>query len=177
MSDVLDKLLFLLIGAILAWMVAQYRISRSEELALINEHIKDIEKFSEAAQQYWLKTPADPNTEVELAGKVRAYHAATTLLYTRMTSVCRSASFDEYARQYSDLFGVATGGKFESPNRSSDPLRAIETADIAARIVHLLRLERADVVSGGRAGRLFLMRCRDLCFPPPSRQPWMRWER
>lgn len=175
MGEVLDKLFFVLLGAAIAWAIAQYRLSRSEDLALVNEHIKDIEKLSEAAQQYWLKVPADLNSELELAGKVKASHAATTLLYERMTTVCRKQSSEEYVQRYFELFSVATGGAFESFSRASDPLRAIQTADVAARIVHLLRLERSDIVSGSRARRIIVKGCREFWFPPPSRQPWLRW--
>jgi hypothetical protein len=174
LDNTLEKILLVFFGAAVTWVVQQYRLARSEDVALVNEHIKDIEKLSDAAQAYWLKVPADANAELELSGKVRACHATTTLLYEKMTNICGARSSEEYVRRYSELFSVATGGDFESATRSADPTRAIDATDIAARIVHILRLERSDVISGGRALRQFARGWIEFLFPPPASKPWLK---
>lgn len=175
MDEFTERITLVFLGAVISWAINQYRLARSEDIALVNEHIKDIERLSEAAQCYWLKAPLSPENEFELSGKIRAAHAATTLLYGKITRICSTGSSVEYTSRYSDLFIAATGGSFESPSRTADPLRAIEVADISARVVHLLRLERSSIVSGSRAIGLFFSGCRNFLFPPASKKPWLRF--
>ncbi|MET3588169.1 hypothetical protein ABID21_004302 [Pseudorhizobium tarimense] len=144
-----EKSTFLVVGALLGWFLQQYRVARSEDAALINEHIKDIEKFCDAAQAYWLKVPASQDEERAAAAKVRAAHAATTHLYSEMDSLC-SAEASKYREMSLELFNLATGGAFESSRTSIDAERAIDIYDLTAQIVHLLRRARRDVLSLGR---------------------------
>ncbi|WP_421917356.1 hypothetical protein [Mesorhizobium sp.] len=142
----LDKLAFAFIGAMIGWFLQQYRLMRSEEIALVNEHIKDIEKLGDSAQSYWLKEPKDASDEILVAGKVKAHHAATTLLYPLILKVCGRRA-DEYKRLSRNVYESATGGNFESADRKADPARAMESFDLAVQIVHLLRLTRTDIMS------------------------------
>ncbi|NTH50461.1 hypothetical protein G6L09_05665 [Agrobacterium rhizogenes] len=146
-DDSLNKLAFVLIGAGLTWLHQQYRLARSEDVALVNEHIKDIEKFAEAARDYWLSTPT--SNDVSLAAKVRAAHAATTLLYPKMVKACDAAG-DDYERAYFELYDAATGHTFESPTRALEPEIGILVHDKAARLIHILRSCRSDIQSLSR---------------------------
>lgn len=142
----LEKLAFAFIGAMIGWFLQQYRLMRSEEVALINEHIKDIEKLADSSQAYWLKQPKDPEEEVLVAGRVKAHHAATTLLYPTIVEICGRRA-QEYKRLSQAVYETATGGNFESPDRRADPARAMESFDLAVQTVHLLRLTRTDILS------------------------------
>lgn len=121
-------------------------MSRAEDVALVNEHIKDLEKFSEAVQSYWLKIPSNHYEERALAARVRAAHAATTLLYPDMIKACGRLA-DDYQRLSVDVFNLATGGNFESSPRRLDPSRAIEVHDLTAQIIHILRASRKEILS------------------------------
>ncbi len=145
-EDWSNKLVFVFIGALIAYFFQQIRVSAAEQIALVNDHIKDIEKFSDAAQGYWLKQPANIQEEAALAAKVRTTHAATTLVYDEMSKAC-GASGDKYRQLMQALFEAATGGSFETSGREIDPLRAIETHDTAAQLIHLLRCSRRDILS------------------------------
>ncbi|NTF99089.1 hypothetical protein G6L30_03055 [Agrobacterium rhizogenes] len=117
----------------------------------MNEHIKEIEKFGEAARDYWLKAPASsPDEELAAAAKVRAAHAATALLYPNMIDFCASHG-DSYKNLSLELFSIATGGNFESPSRKIDPVRAIDAHEAAARVIHIVRSSRKDILSVRRA--------------------------
>ncbi|PDT15495.1 hypothetical protein CO670_17105 [Rhizobium sp. J15] len=148
-----DKLIFLVIGAVVAWLLQQIRVAWAEDIAVVNEHIKDIEKLSEAGQNYWLKHPADKNEDQALAARVRAAHAATTLLYPAMAKACGKRK-DEYERLSIELFTEATGGNFESGGRTLDPSRAIAIHDHAVKLIHLLRISRRGLLSLRRLGKL-----------------------
>jgi len=141
-----EKTGFIVLGAVIGWFLQQYRVARSEDIALVNEHIKDIEKFCDAAQAYWLKTPATPEEDIALAAKVRATHSATTLLYPDIGKLCENRQ-SEYKFHTFDLFNAATGGQFEGHDRTLDAPRAIEIGDASARLVHLLRSNRVYIVS------------------------------
>ncbi|MDR6900198.1 hypothetical protein [Rhizobium miluonense] len=150
-SDALDKLVYIVVGAILTQAFQQYRLARSEDIALMNEHIKEIEKFGEAARDYWLKAPASSlDEELAAAAKVRAAQAATALLYADMIGFCSNRG-DDYKNLSLELFSVATGGSFESLSRKIDPVRAIDAHEAAARLVHLVRSSRKDILSVKRA--------------------------
>lgn len=151
-DSVVEKLLFLGIGAAATWLLQQYRIARNEDAVLINEHIKDIEKFRDSAQEYWLDLPKDQETADAAAAKVRAAHSATTLVYADMLDIC-GESCGEYRELSLALFEVSMGENFESARKAIDPLRAIEAHDAAARLIHLLRRARRDVLSLSRLGK------------------------
>lgn len=140
------KIGWLLFGAIISWILQQIRVAWAEDIAILNEHIKDIEKFSEAAQNYWLKKPIDIDEDKSLAARVRASHAATTLLYPYMSEACGD-KVQQYEYLSVELFTKATGGNFETANRVIDPLLAIEIHDTAVRLIHLLRMSRKGLVS------------------------------
>lgn len=146
-----DRIVIAFIGAAIGWLLQQYRLARSEDVALVNEHIKDIERFSDSAQAYWLTQPKDENEEFQLSAKVRAHHASVTLLYDHILHVCRGQMNSEYVTLSRNLFRAATGGAFESSGRGVHPSRAIEIADVSSRLIHGLRLERGKIISLERA--------------------------
>ncbi|RUM95938.1 hypothetical protein EET67_20680 [Pseudaminobacter arsenicus] len=142
----MDKVIIALFAFLGGAVFQNYRAARSEEGALINEHIKDIEKFSDAAQSYWLKTPKDEEEEAASAARVRVAHAGTTFLYEDISRIC-AARCDRYQKGMKALYHSATGGAFESAKRNMDAERAMATADCAAKLIHTLRVSRSDLLS------------------------------
>jgi len=151
-ESIWGKLFWIAIGAGISWLLQQYRISRSEDAALVNEHIKDIEKLRDAAQDYWLELPDDLKGERAASARVRAAHSATTLVYPQIIEICGELC-DDYKDLSLALYDVAMGGNFESPRTDIDPIRAIDTHDAAATLIHLLRKARRDVLSLSRLGK------------------------
>lgn len=145
-SEAADKILFILVGAVLGWLLQQYRVARGEDVALVNEHIKDIEKFRDVAQDYWLKLPKDVLEEEAAAARVRAAHAALTLVYEQISHIAWQKS-EQYKFLSIEMFKAATGGAFESARDGIDAQRAIQAYDRAAEVIHLLRVVRRDVIS------------------------------
>lgn len=158
LDQVFDKLAYIVVGAATSWFFQQYRVSRSEDGALITEHIKDIEKFRDLAQEYWLTTrdpklAGDPlalrEKDLALAAKVRAAHAATTIAYSDVLDLCQGKG-GVYQALSLQLHQVATGGEFESKREGIDANRAMEIFDTAAQLIHHLRAVRREVLSLGR---------------------------
>lgn len=141
-----EKVAYLFAGALVSWLFQQVRVAKAEDIAVVNEHIKDLEKLCDAAQNYWLKTPASGEEDSALAARLRANHAATTLLYVRIAAACGNRR-GEYERLSQEIFKVSTGGKFESTNREMDPNIAMEVYDLTAQLIHLLRTIRKDILS------------------------------
>lgn len=141
-----EKVVYLVAGALLAWLLQQYRVLRAEDLALVNDHIKDLEKFRDAAQSYWLEIPDKPDKEQAAAAKVRAALAAITRGQEQVEKIC-GVSHTQYSDLILELFTSATGGNFESARTEINPIQAIEIADITARLIIFLRTVRRDVLS------------------------------
>ncbi len=154
-DNLLERSSFLVAGALLAWVLQQYRVLRNEDTALINEHIKDVEKFRDQALEYWLAVP-DPKLkddiehrkmkDLALAAKVRAAHAATTIPYQAVAALSGSRQA-EYKTTTQELYALATGGDFESQRDGIEPERALEIFDSASRLINLLREIRREVIS------------------------------
>lgn len=153
---------FIVVGAVLSWLFQQYRVLRAEDSALINEHIKDIEKFRDQAVDYWLsvpetKKPAEGDIDVRkmkdtaLAAKVRAAHAATTIPYPRVAALSGALQAD-YKRKSQELYSLATGGDFEGNRDGINPERAMLVFDMSSQLINLLREVRRDTVSLSRLG-------------------------
>ncbi len=158
---------FLVVGAVLSWLFQQYRVLRAEDSALINDHIKDIEKFRDQAVDYWLAVPdAKPPAEGEadirkmkdtaLAAKVRAAHAATTIPYPRVAALSGKRQ-SEYKQRSQELYSLATGDQFEGNRNGIDPQRAMLIFDTSAQLINLLRDVRRDTVSLSQLGVYFIV--------------------
>jgi hypothetical protein len=144
-GDFLEKVGIAVGAALLTWFLQQYRLARAEDVSLVNEHIKDIEKFRDAAQDYWLTVPKDAHHEQAGAAKVKAAHAATSLAYERIADICHGKG-RSYRSLSIQLYMTATGGAFESERNAMDAPRAIEVYDHAAAVIHLLREVRRDLI-------------------------------
>ena len=141
-----DKASIAVGASLLTWFLQQYRAVRAEDVSLVNEHIKDIEKFRDVPQDYWLSLPDDVQREKAAVAKVKAAHAATNLAYDQISKICQGCS-EEYRDLSVKLYMSATGGSFESGRVDIDAPRAIELYDRAAALIHLLRNVRRDLIS------------------------------
>jgi hypothetical protein len=169
-EQVLERAGFIVVGAVLSWLFQQYRVLRAEDSALINEHIKDIEKFRDQAVEYWLavpdaKLPAEGEADIRkmkdmaLAAKVRAAHAATTIPYPRIAALSGKREA-EYKQTSQELYSLATGGEFEGGRSGIDPQRAILIFDTSAQLINFLREVRRETVSLWQLGVYFIAACR-----------------
>lgn len=152
-----EKISLALFGVAIGWLLQQYRIARSEDVALVNEHIKDLEKFCDASVAYWLKTFESHDEDLASAAKIKAAQTATTLLYDEIGKICQRTK-PAYRRMSIDLFTAATGGDFEGKGRKYDAARAIEVYEICSNLIHFLRLTRKDVLSLNRMWRTYYHR-------------------
>lgn len=157
LEQLFERAGFLVVGAVLSWLFQQYRVLRAEDSALINEHIKDIEKFRDQAVDYWLavpdlKPPGEGEADIRkmkdtaLAAKVRAAHAATTIPYPAVAALSGTRQ-SAYKQRSQELYSLATGGDFEGKREGIDPQRAMLIFDASAQLINLLRDVRRDTVS------------------------------
>lgn len=158
----MTRVFYILLGAIISWIVQQYRLACSEDVAVINEHVADIREFRDAAEHYWLHAPGAREEDAVLAAKVRARLAAVSLNYVIVSSIC-GRNGAEYRQRFHALYEAATAGNFESFPRKVDPLRAIAVHDAAARAVVLLRTSRREINSFSRLTKRALARLIPWC--------------
>lgn len=136
-------------GALLGWFLQQYRVLRTEDTNIINDHVKDIDKFSEAASAYWLKKPKNDLDDKVSATKV---HAAWGLISRAYPSIQKASGMDQgvYKDLVFDLYNAATSGKFEQSKRSENPEQALEVAESANALIIHLRQRRQHIISTRR---------------------------
>lgn len=146
----LERVFYIFVGAVITWLFQQYRTARSEEAALISEHVKDIEKLSEAISEYWLKPTSTDIEEQAAAAKVRSRLAALSLIYPDIARICGGSKGDQYKKLSLELFKVGLGGEFESRQGKANPEIAIDAYQCSARLIHHLRMVKSDLASLGR---------------------------
>lgn len=143
----MEKVFFAIFGVIVGWIASQYRLVISENANLINEHVRDMESFSDSIQEYWL-TPANSlDEELIMAARVRAKHAAVSVFYGEAMKRLTVSRLREYQVLQVRLFKTAMGGDFETKDRPVSPIIAIESYQLCSEIIHGLRLARKEQIS------------------------------
>lgn len=140
------EVLLVALGALFGWFLAQIQVVWSEDAHQIDEHIGDVQKLSDALQEYWLTTPEDHNKELRLAARVKAYHAATTEFYGEARRRLSLKRLRAYQMLSLSLYNTGLGGNFETKGRKCDGLRAIDSYREASKLIHLLRAARKDQI-------------------------------
>ncbi|MCV9908312.1 hypothetical protein OIV19_11885 [Brucella sp. HL-2] len=177
MGEIGDKVLIVIVGAALGALIQQYRSAVSEELNLINDHIKDFEKFCDLSVKYWTENFADFQSNEALAARVMAAHYSCFHLFSHMCVFC-GQSAEEYKRLSHELNVAATGGNFNSKEHKADPHRAADIVSIHSELVHQLRMARPHVISLKRATLKLINHILTACkagyhsFMHPNR-PWL----
>jgi len=173
MGDFGEKLLLLIAGATLGALIQQYRSAVSEELNLINDHIKDFEKFCDLSVKYWTESFSDFHSNETLAARVMAAHYSCFHLFSHMCVFCGDNA-GEYQRLSHELNMAATGGNFNSKEHRPDPHRVADIVSIHSELVHQLRMARPHVISLRRAVGKLSTKCQRACnnFMRPNR-PWL----
>lgn len=166
-----NKVFLLFIGAIIGYLLQQYRVAKSEDLAIINDHIKDIEKFNSLAYEYWTSNNEDPTKDAILEQKLIGAHYPIAVLYSKILNFCARHHY-EYKYLNLKLYNLTLGEPFGSPNKGMDTERATEINEMCSKMIHCLRETRADTLT------LTTMINRCISFPfKPVNKPWLDWER
>lgn len=155
-----EKVFIVLASATLGALLQQYRSAVSEELNLINDHIKDFDKFCDLSVKYWTENFSDFQSNEALAARVMAAHYSCFHLFSHMCDFCGEGA-DEYKRLSHELNIAATGGYFNSNEHTPDPHRAADIVSIHSELVHQLRMTRPHVISVKRALSRGLRQVRD----------------
>lgn len=134
------------LGLLGSYLFIRYRFLTSEKGAQINDHMKDIEKFGDAALSYWLRSNEKSEEDAERAARLRAMHGLLTKMYPDISILCASR-----CRRYKELmlalFDDAMGGDFEGADRKIDYGRASRIGDCQANIILELRKVRTEVLT------------------------------
>lgn len=137
------------IGASLAFVIQYYRAALSEDLVLLNDHIKDLEKFGEQSAQYWTSSFNNFTENQTAASRVMAYHYSCFHLYDQIIENCDERS-DKYNELSQRLTSLATGGNFNSDKHSPEPERLSDIVETLSELIHTLRISRSYIISPKR---------------------------
>ena len=132
-----------IVGAISSYIFIRYRLQTSEVQSSLNDHIKDIERFTDTSQAYWLKGSSDINLEAERAAFVRSQHFRLAQTYPDIAAMCKKQQ-DVYKGLMFDLFDLATGDSFETFKRPINAERAVELAEKSTEAIVFLRKIRRE---------------------------------
>ena len=127
-----------IIGAVSSYIFIRYRLQTSELQSSLNDHIKDIERFTDTSLAYWLKGSSDLNLEAERAAFVRLQHFRLAQTYPDIAAMCKKQG-DVYKDLMFDLFDLATGDTFETFKRPINAERAVELSEKSTEAVVFLR--------------------------------------
>ena len=137
------------IGTCLGFLLQYYRAALSEELVLLNDHIKDLEKFGEQAVKYWTEHFKNFTENQSSASRVMALHYGCFHLYETIIENCHERS-KEYDRLSQKLSQLATGGSFNSEQHTPDPERSADIVATLSELIHILRISRPYIISPKR---------------------------
>lgn len=132
-----------IIGAVLSYIFFRYRLQTSEVESSLNDHIMDIERFTDTSQVYWLKGSSDKNLEAERAAFVRSQHHRLAETYPDIAAMCKKQG-GAYKALMVDLFDLATGDNFETFKRPINAERAVEIAEKSTEAIVFLRKIRRE---------------------------------
>lgn len=145
MSDLVN-IGYFVAGVLTTFFIQSYRAVVSDEAALITEHTRDLETFKDVAVSYWCTSAETFENDRVMASKVRSQMFYLTSLYPDISALCAHRS-DDYKNLIFSLFRTATGGDFETDERSASPEKVEELGSLSSDLVSLLRRQRRDVVS------------------------------
>lgn len=160
-------------GTCFGFLLQYYRAALSEELVLLNDHIKDLEKFGEHAVKYWTQSFDNFIDNRSFASRIMAYHYACFHLYEQIIENCheRSPQYDILSQRLTQL---ATGGSFNSDQHKPDAERSADIVVTLSELIHVLRLSRLYIISPKRSVRRFLQQlCSSYQSVMNPKRPWL----
>jgi outer membrane murein-binding lipoprotein Lpp len=119
----------MVLSPIIAAKVAKWASRKSDWSARVDEVTRDLRALSEQVREYWSK-PLGPEELVPISVSIRALYLDITEQLSALRERQDVVGFDSPKMQalHEEIFDIATGADFESPNRLVDPQRALEAA-------------------------------------------------
>lgn len=134
-------------SGLVGWYLSQFSMLASENAAVINGYIKEVEVCSKSVEEYWLVKPESKEEEQKLAANVRARFAALAVFYGEAPAYLRTKHLRKYHMLQVQFLNTSTSGDFEGYSRKVDPERAIDAHLLSRKIVQVLRLARREQLS------------------------------
>lgn len=140
----IEKLIIAIIAVFAGAIFNQYRTQLIENANQIQNHIQDLEMFSEEVREYWLTAPKSFDEELKISARVKSYYAWLTPFYGEAGKRLSKKHLRQYHTLLHRLFKSSMGGQFETKNRNFDAPVAIESFQISSELVHLLRQSKRE---------------------------------
>ncbi|NRP11463.1 hypothetical protein XMM379_000633 [Aliiroseovarius sp. xm-m-379] len=137
--DIAAALIGALIGFLLAFVAQAFWGRKGQVLAHVNDYISDLDRVERLATDFW-SVDQKSTSDAERA-KLRAATHATALFLDEAENLLGDLS-KEHEKLDFELFDAATGGDFDSSQRTAD-LKRVERVIIACnQIRNLVRKAR-----------------------------------
>lgn len=141
-----DKIALMMLSAAIGWFLSWQRFQTSENANIINDHIKDIERFSEVLRIHWLKsyTDIEPIEQKREIAEVKSLYISIQTFYGEAEKRLGRSRYRSYQVLQLRLFNVGMGGDFESIGRDFSEATAIDSQQISWNLIHSLRIARRE---------------------------------
>ncbi|MDF1707250.1 MAG: hypothetical protein P1U72_04060 [Paracoccaceae bacterium] len=144
-----DVLLTFFSGAISAYLFLKYRMHMTERSSQLSDHIKDIERLSEAAIALWSNSKTDGI--LERVARVKLHHMLAVSIFPRVAEVCHKDR-DGYKTLMLSLFDLtaADDDRFAEPHLEEISVdernkRVIDIITVSSDLLTLVRETRLEV--------------------------------
>ncbi len=130
-------------GVIGGWFLARHSFRSTENVNLINDHIKDVECFADKLLEHWTTSfQKDKTTHRCEIAKVKSLHVSITSFYGEARQRLGTESYRNYEVLQLKLFKIGMGGNFETVGRHFCLNTAIETQRLSWELIQSLRIAR-----------------------------------
>lgn len=127
------------VGALGMFFAQSYFSIRDQEIAHINDFIKDLERIEQFSVRYWLNsTKVTLEDQEQIAAQLRGAIHASSLFY-EVGPKLLGGDWEEFQEWDGKLFDAATGGDFESVSQVADSGRVLEIMKCTNKLRALLR--------------------------------------
>lgn len=144
-----EKIGLIAVSAFIGWTLSWQRFQTSENANIINDHIKDIERFSDVLRKHWLKsyTDVDVIDQKREIAEIKSMYISISTFYGEAEKRLGHSRYRSYQMSQVRLFNVGMGGDFESIGRGFSEVTAIESQQLSWELIHSLRIARREQYS------------------------------
>lgn len=125
-----------IVGGLTSYLFQTFLNIKNEDVAVINNHISDIDRIERAATEYWLCDASQNQGKAEELAAILSGCLAVSGCFNAHAAKLLGYRYSDYKLLDDDLFDLATGGDFQVAGRNPDLQRV--TSIITA--CHSLRL-------------------------------------
>ncbi len=134
-----------LLAAILTFLLSTWLSFRAENVALLNDHIQQVDRIEGLAVAYWLVDAEDSPAESDgIAAQLNGALSASSI-FSEVAPGLLGYRLRDYEAKDLEIYEAATGGTFQTKDRPADFHRVSHVISICNEQRLLLRNARRNI--------------------------------